>query len=280
MRMPVKLNRAFWPNAISRILPSADDPRVLITNPADESTFTRAISTFKFGSTFKSTGKARFPLTLHKLAVLQFDTPPIIVDVGASDGITSLDIMETVPFQKYYVTDLNFEIFYSIAGNCTFFYDPGGNCILAVTNRWIAYNDPSNAIIPFGSWARAFFTHAPVYEHSMSNIRLINPVLQKKRDPDLIIVQYDVLNKWLHDKADLLIAANILNHDYFSSNELRKALVNLLAALNESGRLVIIDNRDIEKSTIFRMFRGKVEIEMKVNNGTEIESLILDWFSA
>jgi hypothetical protein len=280
MRMPVKLNRAFWPKAISRILPSADDPRVLITNSANELVFTRAVSTFKFGSAFKSTGKKRFPLTLEKLAGLPFDRSPIVVDVGASDGITSMDIMKRISFRKYYVTDLNVETFYFVSGNYTFFYNPEGDCILAVTNYWIVYNDFLNAIFPFGSWARAFFYHAPLYKTGMTSIQLINPVLQEKRDLELVVEQYDVLKKWLHEKADLIIAGNILNRDYFSIPDLRKALKNLFEALSESGRLVIIDNRDIEKSTFFRLTNGKVEVEMKINNGTEIEPLIMDWFSA
>jgi hypothetical protein len=278
MRMPVKLNRDFWPLSITRILPSADDPRVLIVYPADENKFSRAVSTFKFGSTFKSTGKLRFPLTLRELASLQFDTSPVIIDVGASDGITSLDVMETVQFKKYYVTDLNIEVFYSISGNYTFFYNSAGVCILAVTDRWIAYNDFVSAIFPFGGWAQAIFAHAPVFNEVMTSIRLITPALQEGLS-NLVVEHYDVFNKWPHEKADLIIAANILNCNYFSSADLRKAVVNLFEALQRSGCLVIIDNRDIEKSTIFRLCGGKVEIEKKINNGSEIESLIMTWFN-
>jgi len=280
MRMPVKLNCDFWPRTITKILPSADDPRVLTLNPADETKFSRAVSMFKFGSTFKSTGKLRFPLTLRELASLQFSTAPVIVDVGASDGITSLDIMETVRFKKYYVTDLNIETYYTVSGNYTFFYDPAGVCIMAANDRWIVYNDFVSAIFPFRGWARAILAHAPVFNTDMTSIRLITPALQKEGSLNLVVENYDVFNKWPHEKADLIIAANILNHDYFSSTDLRKALTNLIEALQGSGRLVIIENRDFEKSTIFHLSGKIVEIERKINDGAEIESLVMAWFNA
>lgn len=121
MRFPVKLNRAFWSKTLTQILPSAADPRVLCLGKVDEETFTNAVSAFKFGTTFKSTQKARFPLTILELASLSYPQRPIVVDVGASDGITSLDLMQAIPFEKYYVTDLNIDVFYQTSGSATWF---------------------------------------------------------------------------------------------------------------------------------------------------------------
>ncbi|MCX6064370.1 MAG: hypothetical protein NT121_01230 [Chloroflexi bacterium] len=102
MRFPVKFNRSFWRN-IPKTLPSAADPRILCHGDVDEITFTRAVSTFKFGATFKSTQKARFPHSILELSHLEYGAKPIILDVGASDGSTSLDVMRAIPFEKYYV---------------------------------------------------------------------------------------------------------------------------------------------------------------------------------
>jgi hypothetical protein len=46
--------------------------------------------------------------------------------------------------------------------------------------------------------------------------------------------------------------------------------------LRPSGRLVIIDNRQIESATIFQRTDHGLAVERKINRGTEIESLILD----
>ena len=47
---------------------------------------------------------------------------------------------------------------------------------------------------------------------------------------------------------DLLLAANLLNRIYFSDAAIGKALENMFRTLNDEGRLVIIDNRRIEKA--------------------------------
>jgi hypothetical protein len=64
MRVPIKLNRSILARRLWGVLPCADDPH------PDEHSFSRAVSTFKFGTTFKATQKQRFPLTLEALTQL------------------------------------------------------------------------------------------------------------------------------------------------------------------------------------------------------------------
>jgi hypothetical protein len=102
MRAPIKLNRSFWPKLLCRFLPSAADPRSICRSTISFTEFTQAVSVFKFGTTFKTSQKARFPLTIASLAELKFSSPPVILDVGASDGTTSLDVMQTLTFSDYF----------------------------------------------------------------------------------------------------------------------------------------------------------------------------------
>ena len=125
------------------------DPRILCSESILDSEFTNAVSTFRFNTTFKTTKKARFPLTVQELARLPYQNNPTTLDVGASDGITSLDIINLIPFEQYYVTDLNVEVFYKTTKNTTWFYDENGVCILLVTNKWVIYPDTGGAIYPF-----------------------------------------------------------------------------------------------------------------------------------
>ena len=280
MRFPVKLNRTFWPKSLAKILPSADDTRVLCHGKVNEKTFSIAVSTFKFGATFKSTQKARFPLTILELALLQYEQNPIVIDIGASDGITSLDVMQAIPFEKYYVTDLNIDVYYQDSGNTTWFYDEKGICILMTTDKWVVYPETTGVIFPFDKISQAVFSHAPKWESDAARLRLINPVLLAYKENNFLIEKHNVLEPWPHEKAHLIIAANILNKSYFTTSEIKQALKNMLAALDGSGRIAIIENRKNEQATIFKFNAGNVSVEKKVNGGVEIENLALNSFGA
>jgi len=103
-------------------------------------------------------------------------------------------------------------------------------------------------------------------------------LINLRKDKAIIIEKYDVFEKWRHEKADLIIAANVLNRSYFSDNQIKKALLNIFNALNNLGRFVVVDNRENEKATIFRMVNGVIEIEKDINNGTEIKEIALGMF--
>ena len=211
---------------------------------------------------------------------MQYEKRPVVVDVGASDGSTSLDLMQAIPFEKYYVTDLNIEVFYEVSGDTTWFYDDKGTCILMVTDKWVAYSETGGAIFPFDRISRSLFERAPKWKSYAARIRLINPGLQACTEINIFIEKHNILKAWPHGKADLIIAANLLYGFYFTKSEIKQALKNMLAALGGSGRIVIIDNHPNEKATILRFVEGNVSVEKRVNGGTEIENLALNSLGA
>lgn len=275
MRFPVKLNRGAWPHAVTRHLPSAADVRVLCQTQVEAGAFTASVSSLKFGSTFKTTGRARFPNTIEALAALDFVSPPAILDVGASDGSTSLDIMRAVPFSRYFVTDRNIEIRAMKRGETTWLYDAGGSCIMAASDRWVSYPDVEGAWFPFGGIARRLFAAAPALDSGAQRIQLISPALRTLADDRIAIRRHDIFEPWAEPRVDLVIAANILNRAYFSDEQIVAAVANLVAATVDGGRIAIVDNRDVESSSIFRANAGRVELEVSLNGGTDVEALVL-----
>ena len=280
MRAPLKLNRKHWPAMLTGILPAMDDPREIYTLPNDESAFTRAVSTLKFGKTFKTTQKARYPMSIELLATAYANvTPPVILDIGASDGTTSMDVMSKVPFSTYIAADLNVEVRYLVRQEGTYFYDCEGACIMFAADRWVVYPDTGDAIPPFGSIADGFFKSVPAADSTLGSITLINPRLRAKNDERVRFVKHNIFEPWPHQQPGLIIAANILNRSYFSDEQIQDAVRLLRKALASDGRLAIIDNRDIEKSTIFKFNAGVASIENKVNGGSEIEDLVVKTFA-
>ncbi len=82
---------------------------------------------------------------------------------------------------------------------------------------------------------------------------------------------------WPKEKADLIILANILNRNYFSDDEIISVINNLISYANDGALFAIIDNRQNtdEKSSIFALGNNKLLLRQKINEGTEIEGLIL-----
>ena len=275
MKMPIKLNKSGWPGLLTSWLPTADDPRNLRQPQITSDAFTQAVSVFKFGTTFKTTQKARFPQTVNLLGQLAFEHPPVVLDVGASDGITSLHVMQNVPFKTYYLTDLNPAVWHTTADGRTTFYTPDGQPILIVSDRLVVYSDFADSHPLLRRWANQMFESSSEFKPNFKKIDLINPAVLDY-SPNIVVQQHSIFDRWPGESADLVIAANILNRSYFSDSQLVQATENLLAVLNQNGVLAIIDSRNIEKSTLFRKTATGLTVLNQINGGTEIHQLLLD----
>jgi hypothetical protein len=277
VKFPVKLNASGWPRWICLLFPSAVDARQLIDDTPNAEQFTRAMRDLRFGVVFKTTAVRRHAATHDALASLSFDAPPVVLDVGSSDGSTSLELIKRIRFETYYVTDLHLELRYTRVGGRTLFYDDNDACILVVGNRLIVYPDLGGALPPFGWIARKTHRDLPADPTIDGQVLLVTPALAVRNNDDenVVVTRYDVLRPWVGTPADLIIAGNILNRGYFDDHALTTAARNLLDALNPGGRLAIIDNRGkSERSTIFREVDGELRVEVEIDGGSEVAGLV------
>jgi hypothetical protein len=275
MRLPVKLNKAWWPGPLRRLFRAAEDPRALLQASIDKRGFSRAVSALKFGATFKSTGSARFPQTLEQLAALEFQRAPAVLDVGASDGSTSLDVMEAIDFRRYYCTDLNPHAYTAEHQGWTYFFTSDGAAMVAASDRWVVYNDLEGAIPPFGFLTTGLFARAPQMGPDARRIELINPSLRARSDSRVAVLRYSVLEAWTEENVDLIVAANILNRAYFSTQQLERIVANLRAALLPAGRIAFVDNREAEHASIVSMTAAGPRVHARVGRGAEVEELAM-----
>ncbi|MBF0432340.1 MAG: hypothetical protein HQK83_13730 [Fibrobacteria bacterium] len=274
MRAPIKLNKAYWPTPLTRLIPSTNNPLTLLDNNISPEQFSQAVSVFKFGTTLKSTRAFRFPLTVKSLSELSNNKPSVILDVGASDGITSSHVMKQLQWKKYFVTDRNIDVYCREYRGTFYFFDSLANCVLIATNKFVIYREYEDAVFPLNIIAKHFFSTMPPEDSEPQKIRLINPAIHSESS-DVFVYAYDIFTAWEQEPADLVIAANILNRDYFSDAQILRAIQNLRTALKEGGRLTIIDNRENERSSIFRLEKAMLISEHDINGGTEIKSLVL-----
>jgi hypothetical protein len=276
VRFPVKLNRSGWPATIGELLHGKFDPRCILESDVTPQEFSASMSSLKFGATYKSTKDARFPLTLSKIADLEFSHPPKVLDVGASDGSASLEIIQSIDFSHYFVTDSNVFVHTAEDGKWTYFFTPDGSPILAASDRWVVYNDATNAFPPQGFISRKTFKSASLlFDNSTRKIELINPGIREIIGRDVSFKPYNAMEQWEGGKVDLIIVANLLNRTYFGDDQMREILNNLSAALEDEGWIVLIDNRGTERSSILRVEPQGVTVTDQVGGGASSEALAL-----
>ncbi|MGH8117422.1 MAG: hypothetical protein ACREPJ_08980 [Rhodanobacteraceae bacterium] len=275
MRRPVRLNRAFcrkiWPGA-QRGCP---DPRGLLDADISEPEANEILVRMKIGGVFKTTYADRFPQTTRLLADGRFAQPPVIVDVGASDGSTSLSVMQAVRFARYYVTDRHVEAYACITRKGVFFCDEGYAPFMFANRFFVIYNEPAEDSRAQSGIVRNLFAGFDQAKcRDVRKVPLMNRALLPRRGDSVRVERYDIFEAWPFDKADLVIAANILNRDYFADVRIVDALRNLRAALKDSGRLAVIDNRPAEQSNIFRLENGRFVAEGQVGPGSDVQPLV------
>ncbi len=274
MRFPLKLNRQYWRSTLCRILPVANDVTALTRPDVTASQFGNAVCALKFGATFKTTALARYPLMIDALRSLSLSPAPLVLDVGASDGSASISTIEQLEFSRYYITDLNPVVYWTEHAGEYFFYDPSGLCILVATTRFIFYLDTSQALWPLGSLVERKLASAPTFSQGTCHkVLLINPAVPLDNSK-VFVQQHDMFNAWLGEKPDIVIAANILNQAYFDPATLKRAIGNLVDALDGQGYLAIVDNRPDERGSLFRFIDGEATLVYSINGGAETERLV------
>jgi hypothetical protein len=276
MRASIKLNRKGWPSEAARFLPVADDPRVLVGPGAralSATAFAQAVSVFKFGTTFKTTNPGRQPIADRLVAERFAGERPVILDIGASDGSTSLDLIRRLGdgFARYYVTDYNIAVQHAVASGATFFRDVGGSVILVVSDHFVAYADTDGALPPLGWASRRAVSRAPTVAH-WAEIKLVQPqLLELQRvDPRIFVERYDMTRPWEGPRPDLVRIANVLNGVYFSDDQIRSVLRIQCARLGEGGLLLLGDNRDAgERLSLLQRRGNSMVLEVAHGGGAE-----------
>lgn len=283
MRFPVKINENCLPNWLHRYLPSKSDPRKLLTPSTCVDYFEDCITAIKIGDTWKSTQKRRH-LESDQLiveATKRLDYPSFL-EIGASAGSTSIELLDSLGdnYSRFYVTDLFFNLKCAKQGKITYFYHPLNNqCIMCVTDHVLMYEDVADAVPPFGWIAKYLIEQAlPIDSTDSTLVSLLHPRLREHANgnPKIVVIEHNVFKPWAHESVDVVKVANVLNRLYFTDDEILKALIHLKNALNSKGLLLVTDNREDEKVSIFsKNTTGKYVIEEEINGGTDIADIVV-----
>lgn len=279
MHRPIRINRAIWPAVMHKLQRGLPDPRHLLDRRIDAGVLTETLKGLKIGGTFKATNYDRFPATTRLLARMRFARPPVVLDVGASDGSAALAVMNTLPFTRYYVTDRHIRARACLRNAGMFLCDMDSRPWLYANRCFVVFNHRGGAW-PFNAIAaRVFKGFDPSEPCAKQDVFMINPDLAAKRGDRVRVEQYDIFDEWNREKADLVIAANLLNRAYFSDTDLCAGLRSLRNAMHDGAILAVIENRTpggkpVEQSSIFTRSGMRFHVEAQIGPGSDIQDLV------
>jgi hypothetical protein len=242
MRAPVRAVRGQWPSFLERRAPRLFriDPRVLLQDAPSAEDFRAAMSILHVGDTIKITGVDRHGAADALLLDNVELTGASIVDIGASDGSTSVELIDKLPdFGSYVVADLYLHLDAVEVGRRVLFFDRDGTCILVAGRRLLAWPSLSRVVrllcLPWLSRAKGRPTRP---------VMLLGPAARDRmrKDPRVTTQVHDVFETWSGPSPDVIKVANLLRRLYFSDEDILRALRALHDSLREGGHLLILDN--------------------------------------
>lgn len=269
-----------WPARLQTRFPRLFriDPRVLLEEQPSAEDFRQAMAIVHVGDTIKITGRDRHgPADALLLENLDL-RGAVIVDLGASDGSTSVELVARVPyFASYVIADLYLEITAAHIGRTVVFFDPDDNPILLAGRRLLAWPALSRLVRALCAPVLLRARHAPRH-----HVLLLGPETREllRRDPRVSSRVHDVFQPWPSPAPSVIKVANVLRRLYFSDDDIRRALTALLESLDEGGHLLIVDNPRIAgiavRAGLYRRQDGRFVQVARTSDEPEIADLLAE----
>jgi hypothetical protein len=242
MRAPVRAVRGGWPAAWERRAPRLfrADPRVLLDEEPSAEDFRAVMSIIHVGDTIKITQADRHAAADALLLEHVDLTGATVVDIGASDGSTSVDLVAKIPeLRSYVIADLYLELSAVEVGRHLILTDPHGTCVLVAGRRLMGWPSLSRVVRALYAPLIARARRRPAHP-----VLLLGPAARRlvREDPRVTTRVHDVFQPWNGPAPDVIKVANLLRRLYFADEDIKRALRALAAGLPEGGHLLVVDN--------------------------------------
>lgn len=258
--------------------------------PAEEDAFFSGIR--NRNSTFKRTHAARFAdIDRDLVRLLKGRAAPLaaVLDVAVSSGATTLDLQSAMAragfHPRFTGTDIGLQARLLRLGRaCSVLVSSDGHPLQLALGRWSVRPWRRRLDWLTGMWAvrPLLFAWAAGRMGPATSGRpvlLVSPRL--RNHPSIGIVEDDILLRRpeFGSRFDVIRAANILNLDYFTQEQLRSATANLLFYLAGPGSLLLVvrsHNDGEQHGTLFELDPGgSPRVVRRYGMGSEIEQLVL-----
>ncbi len=237
-------------------------------------------SFYVFDGTTRQTSPSRFhdldPVTVELLK----DAPPgPLHDIGVSDGLTSLRLLELLHAngsdRPFMISD-KYSRLMIVKGRIDRIYDRHGTMIAAYFGCF-----SGERCLPFffvnrflhSLWRRRYTGRSP----SSRELCLWAPdVIKAMAAHELYELEYDVFNSQHHEQFAFVRCMNLLNRGYFNDGKIAAGIENIGTSLKENGLLLI--GRTMPDGTNNASFFIKSQNELRllkhINKGYEGATLV------
>ncbi len=267
-----------------------------LTSACDPQTETAFFAALKMrNGTFKLTQTARFAeleeVFSEKIGE-RASTIRNVLDIGASSGITTVEFAQYLRGlgvdAKLTATDLFITAhIVDIAPALRVLAEPDGRLLqydiggLAI-RPWIRRLDYVTLAFVPRILARKVLqprVRAAIDSGRSKPVQLVSPRLAESDNVDMVEDNIMIRSSAFTNRFDLVRAANLLNRNYFSADDLRRAIANIRSYLRGPGALFIVARTrpgDINAGTLFELDpAGDFCVLEQVGGGSEIENLVL-----
>lgn len=284
MLFPIRLTDSGWPPGVRRVMRRFMwlDPRLVLDPGLDAASYSLAMAAFEVGSTRRITGAGRHAAADALLDRLDL-SDAVIVDMGASDGITSVELVERLGrFREYVITDLCLVVDVARTGPRMVFRDAAGRVVVVAGPHFVAWPASSALVRLLYRPIMARTERSGQDGAADLQVPLLNPATRRllERDPRVQVRAHDIFTAWPGPRPDLVKVANVLRRLYFSVERIRAALAVILFTLPEGGHLLLIDNPRVTppvpvRGCLYRRTGDRFEVVGRTGQPTEAHDLVL-----
>ena len=281
------------PDLLLKIVESAELGRGYACQNDLSNLFSQVLHDLRMGGAWKRTGSRRLVQTEQ---MLQQHLPSTqrgnvtLLDLGASDGITTLELLQALRRAGYeavsaYATDLNLWLYRYRRGPLIEYRAGNGEPIMVRLGPLGLRLAKNRHGIGGSGMFSAWYLKSKSFRDSMrldARITLVNPLV--RNEPDIVVSELNCLerNNTFAGKFTAARASNVLNLGYFESAQIVTAITHLHAYLCQGGCLVVSRNVDgpageVENGSVWIKHADRFERVADFGSGSEVKAIVDNW---
>ncbi len=254
--------------------------------------FSKILDDVRIENTWKRTNSGRLvgvsKLLLRNLKKHNYDSITIL-DLGASDGITTLELQEFLQteFMEKKISVTIMDKFLELKVYKKYFLKEyrattGGPVLLRVWRLGLRLPDSEHKWCIFSNFFSSIYLKLSKFRSSFvesHTISLLNPLVCNNKSISLIEQDCFKYNVKLHHKFDVIRVSNLLNKQYFSDDQIRLGIENIRMYLKEGGvvaisRNVLSKGIEVEQGSLWKKENEKLILQEEIGEGSEVKYLV------